>query len=382
MHPQSLIDSLLFEEEGTELDFKRDQYPFDGADDEQKSELLKDVLAFVNAWRRADAYILIGIQEVKGGESVVFGVSTHLDDAKLQQFVNSKTNKPIEFSYTPMTFRSEQIGLIHIPLQDRPVYLTREYGNLRKETVYIRRGSSTGTAKPDEVAKMGAAVDERTRLRPQLLPMIAAGDDWSEIATNATFESIELVTPPLKDLPDYDPPSEYGPFGMPRLSPMYHTNRAFFREQAEYLRFTNKMRPVRLSVRNTGTALASGVKVIVQIDDPEGTVEVALGCDKPARATRQWSPMDNLRAAPVAAASDIDVVRTKLGWTITSHLGKVHAKDTALSDEELLVGVTTTRSLRLLVSVFADELSSPVQEALSIDFFVRSHEMTYEQLTR
>ena len=41
-----LFESLLHEEESSSLDFKRDQYPFVGASDDDKSELLKDILAF------------------------------------------------------------------------------------------------------------------------------------------------------------------------------------------------------------------------------------------------------------------------------------------------------------------------------------------------
>jgi len=38
-----LLEALLREDEGTALDFKRDQYPFVGViDDSVKSELLKD----------------------------------------------------------------------------------------------------------------------------------------------------------------------------------------------------------------------------------------------------------------------------------------------------------------------------------------------------
>ncbi len=58
-----LIEHLLHEDEGVELDFKQEQYPFNNADDAAKSELLKDILAFVNAWRRSTAYILIGVEE-------------------------------------------------------------------------------------------------------------------------------------------------------------------------------------------------------------------------------------------------------------------------------------------------------------------------------
>ncbi len=125
MHHNSLIDALLFEAEGAELDFKREQYNFEGADDRTKSELLKDILAFANAWRRTDAYILIGIQEVKETESTVVGIAEHIDDANLQQFVNAKTNRPVEFSYTPMPFRLKQIGVFIFPFKTALPFLRK-----------------------------------------------------------------------------------------------------------------------------------------------------------------------------------------------------------------------------------------------------------------
>jgi predicted HTH transcriptional regulator len=94
------IESLLYEDESPTLDFKKEQYLFNKATDIQKSELLKDILAFANAWRRADAYILIGVEEVKGKKSNVIGINDDLDDASLQQFVNSKTQRPITFEYS------------------------------------------------------------------------------------------------------------------------------------------------------------------------------------------------------------------------------------------------------------------------------------------
>ena len=65
----NLLERLLHEEEGSALDFKRDQYAFEGADKDVKGGLLKDILAFANAWRRTTAYVLIGVDEVKGGRS-------------------------------------------------------------------------------------------------------------------------------------------------------------------------------------------------------------------------------------------------------------------------------------------------------------------------
>jgi hypothetical protein len=78
------IEDLLNEDESSSLDFKRDQYPFEGAPDRDKAELLKDILAFANAWRRSPAYIVIGAEDVVGSRSRPVGVSRHLPDADLQ----------------------------------------------------------------------------------------------------------------------------------------------------------------------------------------------------------------------------------------------------------------------------------------------------------
>ena len=150
-----LLETLLWEDEGTSLDFKSQQYRFENAGERDKSELLKDVLAFANSWRRMKAYILIGVEEVRGGRSKIVGVSQHLDDAILHQFVNSKTQRPVEFSYGQFSIEDKSIGYIEILLQERPIYLTSKYGPLKAKAVKIRDGSSTRDATPDEVKKMG-----------------------------------------------------------------------------------------------------------------------------------------------------------------------------------------------------------------------------------
>lgn len=383
MHPDSLIDALLFEAEGAELDFKREQYLFEGADDRTKSEFLKDILAFANAWRRTDAYILIGIQEVAEGESTVVGIAEHIDDAKLQQFVNAKTNRPVEFSYTPMPFRSKQIGVVHIPVQERPIFLTRDYGALRRNTVYLRRGSSTDEARPDEIARMGQAVSEGLKLRPLLVPRLAAGSDWSELVDTTTFETVCLKLPEIKSLPDYSPPQPSGPFGMPIYPRLEHINSDFYRDRAKHLRFGSKLRPIRMSVRNDGTALASGVKFTIQVADPMRSIEMALGSDRPKTPRREWSPLDNIRPISMNQATpDIEVTRTNAGWSISAYFGKVQAKDTAVTTEQLFVGTSASGLVELPVSIFADELSTPVIAVLSIEYSVTEQEVTVEQLTK
>ena len=154
------FERLLYEEESPTLDFKRDQYPFPKANEDEKSELLKDILGMANAWRRSEAFILIGVADVRGGRSDVYGIegADHLADHSLQQFVNNLTNRPIQFGYEVLRFEGKLVGIIRVAQQPRPFYLKRDYGKLKKNEVYVRRGSSTDRTKPatiDEIAQMG-----------------------------------------------------------------------------------------------------------------------------------------------------------------------------------------------------------------------------------
>jgi hypothetical protein len=164
---ESLMEQLLHEGESSSLDYKRDQYPFAGASDDEKGELLKDILAFANGWRHAEAYILIGVEEVTGGRSTVVGVSDHIPENDLQQFVNSKTNRPVTFSYRAFPFEGKQIGVITVPRQDRPLWLTRHFGKLQKQVVYYRQGTTTAVATPDDIARMGTPVEIKKLLEGQ-----------------------------------------------------------------------------------------------------------------------------------------------------------------------------------------------------------------------
>jgi hypothetical protein len=178
-----LFESLLYEEESPTLDFKQEQYRFVGATDDEKSELLKDILAFANAWRRADAYILIGVEEIRGGRSNVLGVASPLNDADLQQFVNSKTQRPVELSYEAYSYKGTRVGIIKIPLQQRPFYLRNSFGRLQANTIYIRRGSSTAIALPDEISEMGATRHEGTDRNFELRALIDELGYFCEMST-------------------------------------------------------------------------------------------------------------------------------------------------------------------------------------------------------
>ena len=150
-----LFERLLYEEEGPTLDFKKEQYRFAKASENEKSELLKDILGFVNSWRRSEAYILIGVEDIKGARKNVLGIASddHLDDHALQQFVNNLTSQPVRFHYQAFEFEGKQVGIISIDEQTRPIYLKRNYGKLEKKSLRparkLDRSNQTGITRRD-----------------------------------------------------------------------------------------------------------------------------------------------------------------------------------------------------------------------------------------
>lgn len=165
------LTPLLHRSESESLDFKRDAYPFSGATDDVKSELLKDVIAFANARRDSDAWIIIGVEEENGRVKRIPGAAITLRDHDVQQFINSKTNRRIDFNIEILSHAGVSLTIIKIwKVQARPIFLLQDFGRLKKEIVYIRRGSSTGEASLDEVADMGREEVRRAEAaRPEIV---------------------------------------------------------------------------------------------------------------------------------------------------------------------------------------------------------------------
>lgn len=194
-----LLERLLHAGESVTLDYKRAQYLFGSGEPEGQGELLKDILAFANTERIAEAYILIGVEEVPGATRAgVRGVGKHLADNNLQQFVRSKTNRQVLFSYSAYRVDGKQIGVIRIPIQERPVYSTKDFGKVKKGVVYYRLGSSTSIATPEEIVRMGVsaeatkALDSREQSRKQERINVDLHWDTREIFYASIFNAGEI----------------------------------------------------------------------------------------------------------------------------------------------------------------------------------------------
>ena len=160
MISEEQIKKLCLQGESNCVDYKRAQYAFQKSEDAKKAELLKDILCFANAFRNSSAYILIGVDEDESGFGVIQGINSNdvIDDSRLQEFVNSKTNNPIPFSAYPFKMSSGQIlQVIEIGMckRDRPFYLKKDFAWLKCKDVWIRGSTKSGIASPETIAEMG-----------------------------------------------------------------------------------------------------------------------------------------------------------------------------------------------------------------------------------
>jgi hypothetical protein len=346
-----LLETLLNMSESSVLDFKRAQYPFANADDNAKAEIVKDVLAFANAWKTADAHIVIGAEDGRGSRATVVGVTEHIDDASLQQLVNSKTNVPVEFSYLAATVDAKPIAIIRIAsAQQRPVFLRRSFGRLAADTVYMRQGSSTAVAKPDEIARMGAA-NVATPPEPDL--SLALGDP---VAHSLHPDPI-TITPRIlvaRPVPEFIARMQAEDGARSLRATMRQMRGEPSSEQlAECRRNAALFTQLAFVLKNTGAVLLRDVRVEVAFPKRGG---LTLRTEEPP-------PKPSLYGVSVLerisfAKSDMMVAERDDHVELTARLGKVQTGATVWSDS-FWIGGSEALAFDSTARVFSDDLSAP-----------------------
>ena len=291
------------------------------------------------------------------------GSKTHLDDAKLHQFVNHKTQRVVEFSYLPFPTDPVEIGVIVIPLQERPTFLKKSFGKLEKDTVYVRDSSSTRIATPGEIAKMGAH---------QVLggtPQLAL--DWADIGNHVVLPS--PVTVQSLAYSQLLPPDTFTrPRSHPYLpdlgsNPNYSANlisyadeRAFFKSLG--LRLRNNSGVPGRRIRFTGSLEETG---------PIDVRDWLTGHPSP----RFLHP--NVETSWFGSSTDIGPSVEKYGdrWEITIDFGDIRPGQDIWTTNPLYVGSAATGSATLEGKLLGDNLAEPIRCKLDIRFQVEERAM-------
>jgi len=372
------IENLLNEDESNYIDFKQGQYRFEGASEEEKSEILKDILAFANAWRRTDAFILIGVKEVKGGRSQVIGITDHFDDAAIQQFVNSKVQKPIQFSYIAFEFEEKQVGIIKIPVQERPFYLKQKYGKLKPNVVYLRRGSSTDEAEPDEIAKMGIALASSAQSQ---IPNVDCefANPITRILYGKEIEVTSIVLILKEPIQNFSPKQNNFAIASIGSSP----NRNFYRELYQFYEYQSLLKNVSIRLKNTGNVTAFNARVEISIvEDDLLFVHKSDFPDRPQKYFNYLASINDRVSFPGIAqiGSRLSIDKNGVGWLIVINFGNIQPKAEDWLEEPIFIGSRKPQDVRFEAIIYADNAPYPICVPLCIHFCTDNVVRTLKEL--
>jgi hypothetical protein len=375
------FNALLFRGESDSLDFKRDQYPFAGAADHVKSELLKDILAMANSWRTETAYILIGVDDTKTPKEVT-GITDHFDDASLQQFVNQKTHKPIVFSYQKTELKGKSIGVIEVPLQTRPFYLLKDYGKLKANTVYLRRGSATDEAAPDEICEIG--ISNIKLSGGDLHVSFASFEGRKTLGEKISIESLVFkVTDHKGVIPDYEPPLR-GPFYIPSYSE--RPNVEYYRELVDGMHKMSLLQEAAITITNKGGQTAREIRLEFSIPDEKKVWEFALREDYPDEMPKKIHGMADrlimpkIAKRPGAAGCEFEYIDGT--WHLTFEFGDLQPSRTLWPSIAFYIGARESTILELQGKITADGLPLAAACYLTIQAKSSSYELTLGELIK
>lgn len=367
------LEQLRYKGESSDLDFKQAQYPFAGANDYQKSELLKDIMAMANAYRSGPGYILIGFKDLTPHPAEVVGISAsdHIDDAALQQFVRSKIDPLLEFHYEERLFDGKHIAIITIPKQARPFAPKQDFGKLKKNVSLVRRGSSTDEASMSEMAKMtladaGSSKTARVDLRIDT-------EENSPLPARLTLSFLKFGK-----LPDYEE-DNWIDMGNGVRMPMASTrlvNRDYYREGADYYATMNRLILVRLSLANQSDFALGEVKLELMCLAPHGeSIDMRRSDDLPnepksgdhlytgagfrnmVEQLRETVSVDERASEPVCHAI----------------LGTLRPGETGRAETDIALLPSGPGSYTLRVRILAKEIATPI---------VKEHAITIEGETK
>lgn len=369
------ITTLLNMSESDALDFKSGQYKFwNPATDDEKSELLKDIIAFANSFKTGDAFIVIGVTEKNQRKDQVVGVRAHLKDNEVQQFVNAKTNRRIAFLVHSTTAEGQPIDIIQIAQkQERPICLTKTFGKVKANEVWVRVGSSSATATPDQIAAMARADQNAILGETRITLEWAQPKTRTHLGSEVTLTGARLVTPPpanpnpkpIRSMPferTLAQLSSLEQFMLPAQPVSFSAN---FGPSADELLRYHQLRalacPIRIWLKNLGAKNAANVNVKIVLPKVDGLM-LYDEWTFPKKPRGEFEFFSNASLMPVHT----HVNETASEWIIEVSAKTIQPQDEFWSSDDIYIAATSNQTLDAAATIFADDLAKPIEVALKI----------------
>jgi hypothetical protein len=184
------IDHLVKNGERKDVDFKR-LLSLDTA--RKKSEFIKDISSIANSTDYI-GYLIIGVED--DGEIVG---SDPIEEERIQQIAHGYIDPPIDIEILMFEKNNKNISILVIKPTLKPHKISRDSDNLEKGTVYVRHGTVTFKATPDEIV----AMSESKKIYVSDLKELRQGMKYSqtrEIILNAGWQGNKKR---WQDVPEY-----------------------------------------------------------------------------------------------------------------------------------------------------------------------------------
>lgn len=310
-----LLNVLRYKSESTDIDFKSAQYRFNNGSEVDKSELLKDILAIANSWRDGTGYILLGFKDQRPHPAEVVGIQDSIDDSRIQQFVNSKVKPKLTFRYEEHLYEDKTIGVIIIPKQKRPFYLANQYGKLKSNVVYVRRGSSTDEAEPVEAIAMANEDSGRGDLK---IDLSLVTPECADLPSSITHTYLQFT----EEFPDFERQRKpRGPFDPPEFVGLERDNSDFWREYAKYTQVNEALITMRFVLTNQSGVQLSNAKIEISVEALDSqTLEMIPGCDLPDEPKSTWNMANLVSVQEMLAKKEAALVVDDNGLDPTCHI--------------------------------------------------------------
>lgn len=371
-----LLNTLRYKSEGPDIDFKSAQYRFNGASELDKSEVLKDILAIANSWRDSTGYILLGFKDQRPHPAEVVGIRDSIDDAQIQQFINSKVKPKLTFRYEEHLYEGKTIGVITIPKQKRPFYLANAYGKIKSNVVYVRRGSSTDEAEPTEIAAMVNDDSGRRDIRLGL-SLIAPNNE----ALPSTFALTYLEF--IEEFPDYKKARKSSnPFEFQAYSIMERDNSDFWREYAEYVKLDEALIAIQFLLFNQSGVQLTNAKLEVVIDALDDQhFQLLEASEMPTIPKPQWNFADRIATPPHVLTSPnsslLIVDENESKPVVHVRFGSLLPGEQGRSDTLAIVPQAIGR-FRLHMRILGSEIATPIEEEYFLETTGEAHSLDFE----
>jgi hypothetical protein len=271
--------------------------------------------------------------------------------------------------------------------------LSKAFGKLKPNEVYIRSGSSTAVASPDQIAEMVKADQQVGIMQANLDFEWADSTERRRWGKEVTIKCVKLTDPPpeppkpkLPSAKSDSPPSNptylefikrsIHAYSTPITATVSLNDGPSVEEVVGYTKALALLAPLRIWLKNLGLRNAASVKVRIHIPRESG-VHVIDESNFPKKPKgRLLSSID--WHTPISFGTHVNEASD--GWHVKIDGKTIQPQDEFWSDENFYISSDIDRTIETSAKIFADDLAQPIEIPLKIRIEVLTREMDISDL--